>query len=166
MYFVMTNACATTNTCLLLQKFCHDKNFTCGSSRHPQFLGPPPVGDPARLRPPAAVHAPSNKGWGGSVCRASDRKGMSSADTDSTSWCGNFLSSFFLRVSFQCRLFNSVCAASVKNSRGLISVCVKIPNSGRHTVTWSQENTAHTGRNEYGAALEVAVNFLQGSNEA
>ena len=80
-YFVMTNACATTNTCLSWQKFCHDKNVTCGSSRQLQFLGPPPVGDLARLRPPAAVHAPSNKGWGGSVWRASDRKGMCSTDT-------------------------------------------------------------------------------------
>ena len=80
-YFVMTNACATTNTCLSRQKFCHDKNVTCGSSRQSQFLGPPPVGDLARLRPPAAVHAPSNKGSGGSVWRASDRKGMCSTDT-------------------------------------------------------------------------------------
>ena len=94
-YFVMTNACATTNTCLSRQKFCHDKNVTCGSSRQSQFLGPPPVGDLARLRPPAAVHAPSNKGWGGSVWRASDRKGMCSTDTFDFLVRQSFFFSFF-----------------------------------------------------------------------
>ena len=81
---------------------------------------------------------------------------------------------FFPRVNFQCKLSYGVHTAPQVQSHTSTSVrTVKIPNTGSHTIVWTRENTAHTGRNGYkrcscgccALPREAESNFLQATKE-
>ena len=60
---------------------------------------------------------------------------------------------FSPRASFQCRLPYGVRAAPECNRMHQHTRTFKIPNTGRHTIIWTHENTAHTDRDGYIALL-------------